>query len=499
MSKKINKENVSTPLPHREGSGVSFLLNAWKIRREERLLALMAFVMMTALNALMICRYFEQFIKLTDNYHRFFVQHFMVSGYDPLTYAAVSDWDTEYNVYRHPLLAFFMYIPYLINKGLMLLLGINLVQFIVAAILVFCAFYSFLFLYRIIHEVIGAKRWDAALLSTFFFSFAYVMVAVFVPDHFIMSTMMLLLTLYICGIKQNNKEQMTIGETVVLFFLTAGISLNNGIKTYLAALFTNGKHLFRWKFLLLAIIIPCALIWVGARMEYRHYVWPKEMARAEQKKKVTEQHRQQIYKQYKDTAQTMDSAKIEADVKQIIKQKAREKYKRDHQKIWNKNTGKPMADGEFMRWTDKTTSRWTTAVENLFGESIQLHQDYLLGDVLRNRPVFVEYRWAINYVVEGLIVLLFLLGIFCGCRSRFLWTAMSFFLFDMVLHMGLGFGINEIYIMAPHWIFILPIAIGYLFVRLKRRLLPYLRVLVCLLTLFLLIWNITLVVTYMVN
>jgi hypothetical protein len=39
---------------------------------------------------------------------------------------------------------------------------------------------------------------------------------------------------------------------------------------------------------------------------------------------------------------------------------------------------------------------------------------------------------------------------------------MSSFLMDMTLHMGLGFGINEIYIMSPHYLFALPIAIGYL-------------------------------------
>ena len=40
---------------------------------------------------------------------------------------------------------------------------------------------------------------------------------------------------------------------------------------------------------------------------------------------------------------------------------------------------------------------------------------------------------------------------------------MSFFIMDMALHMGLGFGINEIYIMSAHYLFVLPIGIAYLF------------------------------------
>lgn len=474
------------------------IFSAFKIRREERTMAWCVVLAMAALNALTICRYYDDFIRISDNFRSLFVKKFLVSGFDPLTYYVVSDWDTGYNVYRHPFLAFFMYVPYLLNKGLMLLFDVNLVQFVVAAMLVFCAFYSFLFLYRIIHEVIGTKRIDAILLSAFYFSFAYVMVAVIVPDHFIMSMMVLLFTLYVCGLKQKNKEQLTIGQTIWLFFLTAGISLSNGIKTFLAALFTNKKRFFHWKYLIFAVILPCIFIWVFARVEYRHYVWPKEMARAEQKKQMSEKYRKNIYEQYVDTAQTKDSAQITAAVNNIVKQKAREKYKRDHQKIWNKNTGKPMGNGEFMRWTDKTTSRWTTMVENLFGESIQFHQEHLLGDVLRNRPVVVEYSWILNYVVEIFLLLLFILGILCGCRSPFLWMVLSFFAFNMVLHMGLGFGINEIYIMTAHWAYVIPIAIAYLFRHINRRLLVGVRCLVLLLALFLWGYNLTLLIDYMV-
>ena len=99
--------------------------------------------------------------------------------------------------------------------------------------------------------------------------------------------------------------------------------------------------------------------------------------------------RQQVAKAFADTASVKDSATVAAGVKAIMDKRAKEKYRRDHQKIWNRNTGKPMAKGEFMRWTDISTSRWQTAVENLFGESLQLHEDYVLGDVLRNRPVML--------------------------------------------------------------------------------------------------------------
>lgn len=105
-----------------------------------------------------------------------------------------------------------MYIPNQINQGLMMLTGYNCVQYIVGAILVFCAFYSFIFLYRIFREVIGTERWDANLLSAFYFSFAYVMVSAMVPDHFIMSMMILLTTLYITGVCIKREESSLFGK-----------------------------------------------------------------------------------------------------------------------------------------------------------------------------------------------------------------------------------------------------------------------------------------------
>ena len=114
-------------------------------------------------------------------------------------------------------------------------------------------------------------------------------------------------------------------------------------------------------------------------------------------------------------------------------------------------TGTPMKKEGYWKWTDVTTSRLQTIYENLFGETIQFHRQHFLEDTLVFRPVFVKYDWIWSYVVEGIILLLSAIGLWCGRCSRFLWLAMSFFGFDMLIHLVLGFGINEIFIMAPHW------------------------------------------------
>lgn len=474
------------------------IFKAFKIRSEERWAACAALVYIVVLNGLVISRYADRFIALSDNYRRLMLHVFHISGFDPLTYSVVSSWATDYNIYRHPLLAFMMYIPYLVNQGLMWLTGANCVQFVVALILIFCAFYAFVFLCRIFREVMGLSRGDAWLLGGLTYSFAFVMLSACVPDHFIMSMFMLVTTLYVAGRKMKNGQPLTRWQTVGLFFLTAGISLNNGIKVFLAALFVNGKRFWRPANLFLAVILPGILIWGVARMEWRIYEWPNYAARQQKKAEVEQKRRDNVAKAFMDTTKLTDTVLIRTSIDRIIAHKAEQRRMRNSKKAWNKNVGKPIANGEFSQWTDITTPRWPSIVENLFGESIQLHQDHLLKDNLATRPVIVKYRYTVNYVVEGIIVALFLLGIWCGRKNRFLWLALSFWGFDMFIHVILGFALNEVYIMGAHWLFVLPIAVGYLFkaVAETKVRLP-LRLVVLVLTVFLMAWNWTLFIDYL--
>jgi hypothetical protein len=152
-----------------------------------------------------------------------------------------------------------------------------------------------------------------------------------------------------------------------------------------------------------------------------------------------------------------------------------------------------------MRWTDISTSRLSSVVENLFGESIQLHRDHLLEDTLRSRPVIIPYRWSLSYIIEAIIVALFVVGIFIGRRSRFLWMALAGFGFDLLLHIGLGFGINEVYIMGPHWLFVIPIGIAFLMKRLTGQPLKVLRGLLIVITLYLWAYNSVLALGYILS
>ena len=447
------------------------VFHIFKIQKEERWLALIIFALLTILNGLVIAKYNAPFTQITNDYYKNFIRHFCVSGFDPLTYWVLSDWSAAYNVYRHPLLAFYMYVPYLINMGLMKLTGYNCALYIAVIIQMFCAFYSMVFLYRIFREVIELGKWASHALTLLFFSFGYVMVSAIVPDHFVISMLLLILALYVSGRRMKNHHDFKIWQSVLYFLLTAGTSLNNGLKIFFSALFVNGKRFFRPKHLLLAVILPAGLLWGFCYWEYRTYVWPNEMARKEAKAKKEAAKKDSIQK-----------------AKQLAKEKTKKKR--------GPKQGAPLTKVGFMSWTDISTSRTESVVENLMGESIQLHPDYLLGDELRHRPMIVKYRYWWNYAVEGIISLLFLSGIWYGRKSKYLWLVLSYFALDMVLHIGLGFGINEVYIMTAHWIYALPIAMGFLVKNAPIRFRKYLVGIVAAIALYIIIYNGSLIVGY---
>ena len=113
------------------------LMQIFKIKKEERSAAGLFFYWQLLMQIAVIIRYYPRFSVITKDYRKVFLDWFHISGFDPLTYCVVTDWSTAYNVYRHPLLAFYFYPVYLINRPLMALTGINCTQFLVAALLLF--------------------------------------------------------------------------------------------------------------------------------------------------------------------------------------------------------------------------------------------------------------------------------------------------------------------------------------------------------------------------
>ena len=442
-------------------------MNIFKIKKEERIPSLIALLVFVLLNGLFFYKYSNLFLQAHHvSYWQLFAKTYHVSGFDAWSYIFMSNGKLYFEIPRHPLFAVILYPFYLINKELIATGDTNYAMIFMAILLIVSAYYSFIFIYRVFREIIEVGKKDSLLLSAMLYSFGMVMVSMLVPDHFCWSLFLLTMTLYLAGKAMKEKKQLSAWTIGILSFLTGGVTLSNIAKTYLAAWFVNGKKVFAWKNMV-AMILPAILL-VGTA--YLIYTEIREPQFHTDKKIEIKAHAKDTLQAHKDSI---------------------------HHAWVLAHTGEPMKKEGFWKWTDMSTSRSDALIHNMMGESIQLHDSYLLDDMCVNRPTVVKYNYVFNYIIEGIVALLFILGIIVAVRHRFFLMALSWLALDICIHFVMGFGLNEMYIMACHWIFIIPISIAYLLKSLTPSRQTIVRGITLLLTLYLWVWNGYLVFSYM--
>ena len=435
------------------------------LRKEERPIAGVALVVFAALNALLIANHWQSFTRGAHvGFWSVFYNHLNMSGYDIFSLIFISCMRLHWNTLRHPLFVVLLLPLFGLNRLIMPPTEFNAAVLLMAALLVAADVWGAVLMHRLLRDVVEVRRVDAALLTALFYGFAHVMIATMVPDHFALSLPLLLLTLLIAGRKLKEGKPMKLWQSALLFFLTAGVTLTNGVKVALAAWFAGGRKVFAWRSIA-SFVVPTLLL--GAI-----YVWQQDAIVAPQERKIK---------------------RIEASVAK--KDPARIAKLKEHNDFVKQQNGEALTKNvPLLEWSDITTDRWQSAVDNLFGESLQLHRDYLFEDVQQTRPVFVQYRSALNYIVEVLIVALLIVGAWMARREKFFLMVLAWFGFDMLMHMGFGFGLNEVYIMTAHWAFIIPIAAGYI-LRRSNSMAP--RVLVAVLAVWLWVYNAAIVIDYL--
>ena len=437
------------------------IFNIFKVKKEERWLAFTMLAVFVTFNAMVIASHYHVYtMEAHGGFWSVFTKNFRMSGYDCWSWITVSGGRIHFVTSRHPLYLTFLYPLYLLNDWLIQNVGYNFAVYFMAVIIVFSAFYAVLFMYRVFREVLELRRKDARLLTLLLFSFGHVLIPTMVPDHFVISLMLLSLTLYITGKKMKKGQLLTAWQSLVLTFFTAGMATSNGVKTLLAGLFTNGKKVFTCKFISIGVVLPLLLLLGIQQSQYYLLEVPQQAV-----------------------VSHIESETLKKNPQKVLEhKKQRDEWQRTH-------LGQPVGDGVITKLMDVSTPRIPTIVENFFGESIQLHQRSLLKDVSWERPIFVEYNWSVNYIIEAFIVLLFVVGIVFSYKQRFFKMLLAWFACDLTLHLILGFAVTEVYIMTSGWAFIIPISYGYLLKRLSMKWLKLMRVALIMLTIYLWIYN----------
>lgn len=437
------------------------IFDIFKVKKEERWLAFAMLAVFVTFNAMVIASHYHVYtMEAHGGFWSVFTKNFRMSGYDCWSWITVSGGRIHFVTSRHPLYLTFLYPLYLLNDWLIQNVGYNFAVYFMAVIIVFSAFYAVLFMYRVFREVLELRRKDARILTLLLFSFGHVLIPTMVPDHFVISLMLLSLTLYITGKKMKKGQLLTAWQSLVLTFFTAGMATSNGVKTLLAGLFTNGKKVFTCKFISIGVVLPLLLLLGIQQSQYYLLEVPQQAV-----------------------VRHIESETLKKNPQKVLEhKKQRDEWQRAH-------LGQPVGDGVITKLMDVSTPRVPTIVENFFGESIQLHQRSLLKDVSWERPIFVEYNWSVNYIIEAFIVLLFVVGIVFSYKQRFFKMLLAWFACDLTLHLILGFAVTEVYIMTSGWAFIIPISYGYLLKRLSMKWLKLMRVALIMLTIYLWIYN----------
>ena len=239
------------------------------LRKEERRLAISAAVVFTILNGLLIYCHFDSFTRGAHvGFWSVFYNHLCMSGYDVFSLIFISCMRLHWNALRHPLFVAVLLPMYWINHWLMPQTEFNFAVFLMAALLIVADVWGAVLLHRILRDIVGVKSGDATLLTALFYGFAHVMTAAIVPDHFALSLPLLLLGLLMTGRHLQRGTRFTWLQQALLFFLTAGVTLTNGVKIALAAWMVNGKKMFSWKSIL-SFVVPTLML--GAV-----FVWQQE-------------------------------------------------------------------------------------------------------------------------------------------------------------------------------------------------------------------------------
>ena len=447
------------------------IFNIFKVKKEERWLAFTMLAVFVTFNAMVIASHYHLYtMDAHGGFWSIFTKNFRMSGYDCWSWITVSGGRIHFVTSRHPLYLTFLYPLYLLNDWLIQNVGYNFAVYFMAVIIVFSAFYAVLFMYRVFREVLELRRKDARILTLLLFSFGHVLIPTMVPDHFVISLMLLSLTLYITGKKMKKGQLLTAWQSLVLTFFTAGMATSNGVKTLLAGLFTNGKKVFTCKFISIGVVLPLFLLLGIQQSQYYLLEVPQQAV-----------------------VSHIESETLKKNPQKVLEhKKQRDEWQRTH-------LGQPVGDGVITKLMDVSTPRVPTIVENFFGESIQLHQRSLLKDVSWERPIFVEYNWSVNYIIEAFVVLLFIVGIVFSYKQRFFKMLLAWFACDLTLHLILGFAVTEVYIMTSGWAFIIPISYGYLLKRLSMKWLKLMRVALIMLTVYLWIYNAGQTVYYLMS
>lgn len=389
----------------------------------------------------------------------------IISGYDQYILSSLTVWGaSDYlinprNVFSHPGLAIFLLPLFFVNNVISYLVGSNCANFILGFILSVMYVIEGILIKRILTDYINLDSIVSSLLSLMFCSMGMCLLMSFTPDHFAFSQFFLVLYTYLLSKELSGKSNRR------FMFLTKlcifAITITNGIKIFIVdMLFQKSRNI---KYIVSCIAVLSVSI-IIALIFTKNFTQPTptwDFYKSEYNASVNYCH---FYTEESEIDGKCAKFNINNGASQEM-QKQKDEFITTLHTNNAIHTIKTFYWLYYKRWMNNSESKWKAFIYNMFGESIILHHNSLNSfEVL-----YDNYSFRFLDVINYLIILLFFIGVLIGIKDKLLRTLFCFFSIDIIIHLACGFGIMEIYIYSPHYLFIIILTIGNLIKFLHKR------------------------------
>ena len=383
----------------------------------------------------------------------------IVSGYDQFVLSTMTTWiDSDYlinprNIITHPGFGIFLLPIYLINSCISFVVGGNSANFILAMILTIMYVLEGLFLKRILNDYLGLNYIYSTILALFFSFTSMGMLMSFTPDHFAFSQFFLILFVYLW-----TRERLGNKYLFLKFFTTLcifSITITNGIKILLTTFIFEKKYFLKYLLCFIVILLSTTIIslLINDNKSTSNLGWA--YYEKEYLQSVNYKHFYTSHEDIEGKCAIINSVNDNKFIQTSQKQKQElSNAMQEHNVI---QTIKTFYWLFYKRWIGQSASIINVTIYNLFGESLLLHSHRLN----KYEITYDSYSVIFLNIINISIIILFLSGVIIGFKTELMKLLLSLFSIDILIHIICGFGINEIYIYSPHYLFIITLAIGY--------------------------------------
>ena len=146
--------------------------------------------------------------------------------------------------------------------------------------------------------------------------------------------------------------------------------------------------------------------------------------------------------------------------------------------------------GDTLQYTGSRIDKCHLFIDNFLSEPVLFHDK--TGIVFSPETINLpSYPYPFFYLPVAILFILTLLSVIINRNQGLTWLFCLCFTTDIIIHFGIGYGIEEAQLFCGHWIFYLPIMIGLLIKHLARKKAKLLTSVIMIIAIFLWMYNIS--------